>query len=306
LPFAAANRSHLFFSSFARLFASLFLPQPLALLVYITHRPPQHTHTPRLLFSRLLLRRPMAPNKAPRSILKCSPVIPQTPHPPHGSVRFPSSPKLSTVHLTHCPTSYDRTPIVVLPNSCALPERNCRSYSPNGTPNPANPTQSSNWGKELHPSVFNRTSPNHVQFGNGTYEGSLLPPPLTSDDGSSEESDGLASPPPEFVSNPPSRQNVPSQAHLHSAPLSHPPISPYGSSSGPDTYATSSSSYDHSSGTPSEYSLSFLPYAPSAYCQSNKRDKQHKHQQGQHRVVHPTSFTSSWSQSEESSCLGGF
>jgi len=230
-----------------------------------------------------------ANHKPARSILKCSPSASPTPNPPPHSVRFPSSPKLSTVHFTHCPSSYDRTPITVLPNSCALPERNCRSYSPGG----GSPSQQGQyqWGKELHHSMFNRDRPDL------SLDSGLLPPPLSSDDGSSEDSDGLVSPPPEVILNSTS-YIPPSQSHLHTDPLSHPPISqhphyPYGAAS----------SHGYVEGVPTDYSLSFLPHAPPASCTTKKRsDKTGKH----HRVSSASFNNTSWCSSDETSCLGGF
>ncbi|TFK18214.1 hypothetical protein FA15DRAFT_675480 [Coprinopsis marcescibilis] len=44
-------------------------------------------------------------------------------------VHFPPTPTLVSVALTHSPISYDRAPIQVTPNTCALPERGARTYS---------------------------------------------------------------------------------------------------------------------------------------------------------------------------------
>ncbi|KIY70058.1 hypothetical protein CYLTODRAFT_452082 [Cylindrobasidium torrendii FP15055 ss-10] len=57
----------------------------------------------------------------PRPILKRA----KSNHTPHA-VHFPSSPLLTK---TFDAPSYDRTPIVVVPNSCALPERGGRCYT---------------------------------------------------------------------------------------------------------------------------------------------------------------------------------
>ncbi|KAF8903050.1 hypothetical protein CPB85DRAFT_1438499 [Mucidula mucida] len=65
----------------------------------------------------------------PRPILKRTPS--QQPH--HSSVHFPSSPLLTR---TFDAPSYDRTPIVVAPNSCALPERGGRCYNLSDTKYP--------------------------------------------------------------------------------------------------------------------------------------------------------------------------
>ena len=45
-------------------------------------------------------------------------------------VLFPPSPELAQTYFTHSVIAYDRTPIVVAPNDCELPERGCpgRTY----------------------------------------------------------------------------------------------------------------------------------------------------------------------------------
>lgn len=245
----------------------------------------------------------MSRQSMPRSILKCSTAVGGSTaaaaaahaHHPPCSVRFPSSPKLSTVHFTHCPSSYDRTPIVVSHNSCALPERGCRDYAAE---------QQQYWGRSIHPSVFGSYRPSDELF----TDPGLLPPGLSSDDGSSEESDGIASPPPETIqaSSDAShyRTYVPSQSHLHTDPLSHPPIPQY---SGPNANTFNPA---NSTSNATDYSLSFLPHAPAvSTCSSKKsRDKSGKHHREPRLVATATtsSFCSSWGQSEESSCLGGF
>ncbi|KAI6002209.1 hypothetical protein F5J12DRAFT_841496 [Pisolithus orientalis] len=47
------------------------------------------------------------------------------------AVHFPPSPSLTRVYAAHPSTAYDRSPIVVSPNACALPERGCpgRTYT---------------------------------------------------------------------------------------------------------------------------------------------------------------------------------
>ncbi|KAF5314310.1 hypothetical protein D9619_011756 [Psilocybe cf. subviscida] len=50
------------------------------------------------------------------------------------TVRFPPSPALTSTFACHSSTVYDRSPIVVAPNTCALPERGCpgRTYALGG------------------------------------------------------------------------------------------------------------------------------------------------------------------------------
>jgi hypothetical protein len=49
---------------------------------------------------------------------------------PHHSVHFPPSPALTRTFMAHSASTYDRSPIVVSQNDCALPERGCpgRTY----------------------------------------------------------------------------------------------------------------------------------------------------------------------------------
>ncbi|OCB92111.1 hypothetical protein A7U60_g544 [Sanghuangporus baumii] len=52
-----------------------------------------------------------------------------------NKVHFPNHPDaLARTHLAHSPDDYDRSPIRIKPNICALPERGCpgRTYSENG------------------------------------------------------------------------------------------------------------------------------------------------------------------------------
>jgi len=257
----------------------------------------------------------------PRSILKHNHSYHAQPiditRPNHPAVRFPSSPKMSTVYLTHCPTSYDRRPIVVLPNSCALPDRGCREYDANGasSSSPQGPPQ--NWGNHVHPSVFDRmcasgsgypTSSSSDEDGERRHSSSedaelytsfssMMVPSLTHDDGSSEDSDGVASPPPEAAHglNPYHRHhqyNPPSQSHLHTDPLSHPPI----------PACQFSDDHRHPG---SEYSLSFLPHAPSSdYTPHKKRSDRKK--ASLTNCAPKASFGRSWAETDEASCLGGF
>ncbi|KAG8913787.1 hypothetical protein FRC00_001587 [Tulasnella sp. 408] len=112
-----------------------------------------------------------------------------------------------------------------------MPERGCRTYAVEQQQG-----QQYAWGRSVHPSVFSSFRPSDELF----MDPGLLPPGLSSDDGSSEESvadhcvldlsppDGIASPPPEAIQASSDQSHyrayVPSQSHLHTDPLSHPPI----------------------------------------------------------------------------------
>ncbi|KAJ7292630.1 hypothetical protein C8J57DRAFT_1266573 [Mycena rebaudengoi] len=63
-------------------------------------------------------------SSSPLPFASCSRVM-FSPH-----VHFPSTPGLALTGNTHSPGTYDRAPIAVSPNSCALPERGERVYCP--------------------------------------------------------------------------------------------------------------------------------------------------------------------------------
>ncbi|KAI0281172.1 hypothetical protein BC826DRAFT_1143631, partial [Russula brevipes] len=77
-------------------------------------------------------------------------------------VHFPPTPGLCRTHLTHSSAIYDRHPIVVSPNACALPERNERTDVPcsEGTSSPRKWRSSHDaQGVALHPHAFTALSP---------------------------------------------------------------------------------------------------------------------------------------------------
>lgn len=143
---------------------------------------------------------PMSP-MSPRPILKRSSSSTHANEPElpfHGiqAVHFPPSPSLNRFYTTHPSSTYDRSPIVVSPNSCALPERGCpgrtytldeRNASVSQFPINLTPTPR---GGHLHPRALSQRQ--HPQ--------NPFPPcpPLIQDLSSeSEESDGFISSPPE-------------------------------------------------------------------------------------------------------------
>ncbi|KAJ7270759.1 hypothetical protein B0H12DRAFT_1093713 [Mycena haematopus] len=155
---------------------------------------------------------------APQPILKrartVAPDFDPFPHLLNPSVHFPPSPSLTRTFSAHSAATYDRTPIQVAPNACALPARGCpgRTYydaDPSRARYPgAKPHPTTGRGASVHPRALEayefddddederdaertptRTSP---------YIPLPAPPPLVPDLSSeSDESDGFASPPPE-------------------------------------------------------------------------------------------------------------
>jgi hypothetical protein len=69
----------------------------------------------------------LSPSKTPRPILKHASST-FGPSMRSARVHFPPSPRLSTFQFTHSPQLYDRSPLVVQPNACALPKRGERVY----------------------------------------------------------------------------------------------------------------------------------------------------------------------------------
>ncbi|KAI4517016.1 hypothetical protein GGG16DRAFT_52113 [Schizophyllum commune] len=110
----------------------------------------------------------------------------QTPH-----VHFPPTPGLASHHTTHSPAQYDRAPIVIEPNACALPERGGRVCSPPSKKRRTAPAK----GSYFHPRAYEAIEP----------ESPSSPPPLildtsassssSSSSESTDESDACMSPP---------------------------------------------------------------------------------------------------------------
>ncbi|KAJ6606802.1 hypothetical protein B0H10DRAFT_2074437 [Mycena sp. CBHHK59/15] len=83
-----------------------------------------------------------ASSSSPLPFASCSSCVMFTPH-----VHFPSTPGLTLTGDTHSPGTYDRAPIVISPNTCALPERGRRVYC---TPPESPPPKDS----YFHPRAF--------------------------------------------------------------------------------------------------------------------------------------------------------
>ncbi|KZV72241.1 hypothetical protein PENSPDRAFT_649988 [Peniophora sp. CONT] len=101
-------------------------------------------------------------------------------------VTFPPSPKLTRTFAAHPANIYDRSPITVLPNACALPARGCpgRTYHPSSPASSSPPRKS---GKLCHPSRFLQQYPPSAN---------AVPALVHDTTSESDESDGVSSPPP--------------------------------------------------------------------------------------------------------------
>jgi hypothetical protein len=196
-------------------------------------------------------------------------------------VHFPPAPGLCQTHLTHSSSIYDRAPIVVGPNDCALPARNERTYTPSSECSKkrrAAEAAAAAHGVALHPHAFAAESA-QAQAATATATGSAASvspadpvgrvPPLVADLSSSEsdESD---------VSTPSLPNRFPSTGH--------PPISIVDGNG--DATATA---------------LSFLPHA-------NEREKPRKERNSRSRPHgSPRSVRrSEFAVPELDGCLGGF
>jgi hypothetical protein len=196
-------------------------------------------------------------------------------------VHFPPSPVLTRAGLAHSPASYDRTPIAVEDNNCALPERGCpgRTYAllelDGGTQMRSQGCVTTS-GRTLHPRAIQDDgyfcSPGVVSSipwdkDESTYsmDPTLALPALVPDLSSSEsdESDGLASPSPRYTALAPSAPLV---------TMSHQRL--HGSNAHPSHDIPPAAAFDHDD-VPST-TLRFLPHAsnlnhaPSWHVKDNK------------------------------------
>jgi hypothetical protein len=189
---------------------------------------------------------------------------PTTPH-----VHFPPTPALTSTHTTHSPFIYDRAPIVVSPNICALPERGGRMYSPQTSPIPSLHTIPN--GSYFDPRAFDACEQEVLDERFAPFSTPPLIPDLSSSS-SSEASDD-----PEAYNYPPALSSIPTIAISPSQDFTYPLL------------------HSHS---PDELNaaLCFLPHPPPP---GKGRRKPKKHGMGD-------CFQSVNSELAIDGCLGGF
>lgn len=149
----------------------------------------------------------MSPRARPPPILKPSPVSSSNPFAlcpqivsPH--VHFPPTPTLASTHATFARTVYDRTPLTISPNTCALPGRGERSYHNYDTPGPLKvQPEDSIKGSYFHPRAYEACERERLDFSPSpssppslTRRSSLSSPSYSSE---SDESDATISTPPD-------------------------------------------------------------------------------------------------------------
>ncbi len=221
-------------------------------------------------------------------------LFPYPPAPP--TVHFPPSPSLAKTYPTYSVNAYDRAPIVVAPNVCALPERGCpgRTYDesagvakssrkckvqPGALSAPATSSMSGGQAESSAAAAARMYGPMQAPFPGP----SSRPPPLVHDLSSeSDESDGAISPP--EYGNP--------VIGVLPPPMSY-----------PYPYAPSQEQLDKA--------LSFLPHAPPSRQERDKHSNRRCSTGGKLRSISPTRYksedgTRSFAASSLDGCLGGF
>jgi len=224
----------------------------------------------------------------PRPILKpsSSPGPVNLPSPNPARVSFPPSPALVTAtHVVLSHQEYDRSPLVVVPNDLALPERGCpgRTYtlSSQSSSSMAH-ALSKSAGRTIHPAKAAAQAAARSSFHN------LMPPLIPDTSSSSEtESDGLISPPPE-----PALSSHP-LAFVRSKPIPIDPSIPYArvQPHGPSPLNLPPHLHDNS-----DKALAFLPHSPT---RSSPRRRSPTRKA-------TSSFSSSWENQPTEGVLGGF
>ncbi|TDL26408.1 hypothetical protein BD410DRAFT_520045 [Rickenella mellea] len=191
---------------------------------------------------------------------------------PYPSVHFPPSPALTQTYPTHSVSAYDRHPIVVSPNDCALPERGCPGRTYDGHKPSKQPIKRRD-GSTIHPRALEcpRQPPLGERKASHRPMAASVPPlvPDLSSSSESDESDGLVSPPPETVFTP----HIPMPHHTNSSPI------------------------------PSTKALSFLPHPPSP---SSEKEKRRRKLQSSEQKFKSGSGVCSFAASSLDGCLGGF
>lgn len=209
----------------------------------------------------------------------------QGPHP--HAVHFPPSPSLTRTFSAYSSSAYDRSPIVVAPNSCALPERGGRTYTlEDHSPHPSSYSNArrapAHNGRDLHPRAlaFNshvRSLPHGAVGKAGEVDDAertptrtfpALPKLIPDLSSESDESDGFISPPPEPLLFPPVT-TIPHHPSYSSRNLIHGPSIANPASHNKYPSYTPRDMYNHPSAS------QFLPHAPSPtqYQQSYHEDE---------------------------------
>lgn len=199
----------------------------------------------------------------------------KSPHSPH--VHFPPTPTLTSTQMTHSPFAYDRAPIVVSPNKCALPKRGGRMYMPpQASPLGVSPTEP--MGSYFHPRAFEACEPEALDPSVPTKPPLRIPELTFSSSSESDDSDSCASP---LNTSP-----------IHYISLNHPPDTPCILLHTPSQEEI-------------DIALSFLPHPPSPVKDRRKPKRKGTGRPRMNLQTRDESFQTSNELSLDG-CLGGF
>ncbi|EIN14326.1 hypothetical protein PUNSTDRAFT_140643 [Punctularia strigosozonata HHB-11173 SS5] len=197
-------------------------------------------------------------------------------------VRFPPTPKLSCAQVTYSPYQYDRAPIHVSPNVCALPDRHERDYKEQRCRRTGRDVPK---GSYFHPRAYEAC---HIESA-GTTPPAYDPPPLVLDVSSESDDSPVTTPP-----DPRSRNMPPRAFHQFSSGPMSPPIYPPGIT--PQDNVTLGDA------------LTFLPHPPTA--PGKERSGRKRSSTPGPKLKRMPKFgettTSSFSSPGLDGCLGGF
>ncbi|CDO73396.1 hypothetical protein BN946_scf185013.g30 [Trametes cinnabarina] len=164
-----------------------------------------------------ILKRDMSPFRTPTlPFSNCGPLF--SPH-----VHFPPTPRIAATYPADSPTTYDRAPITVSPNICALPRRGERTiYTPSADLEGERRGRSRHRargcggsgenikGSYFHPRAYEACKPEPLNVPTAPFD---LPstPPLDQDLSPSDESDETVTTPPDLNSS----ESIPHSIPLH-------------------------------------------------------------------------------------------
>ena len=194
-------------------------------------------------------------------------------------VHFPPTPSLSSIHTTHSSRTYDRAPIAISPNVCALPERGGRTYTPASESSLKPPRKGSYFHPEAYDACETEPIDDYIPA-----SPPLRPPPLTPDLSSdSDESEGAGN-------------TLPHHSGRLSPILLH------------FTQHTQSStqSFSRSKDTLLDSQLSFLPHPPSSAKSKDGVRKRRSPSCPRLRKAHDINNGDAFEEPSLDGCLGGF
>ncbi|KAF6761372.1 hypothetical protein DFP72DRAFT_38976 [Ephemerocybe angulata] len=226
-------------------------------------------------------------------------------------VHFPPTPILTSTALTHSPNVYDRAPISVSPNNCALPERGCRVYGSDDAqgspPTSTSPPESyflpkrpemmhslQAWAVDGHHSMLLQPSPSSARY-------TIPPPPSLIPDMSSEsdDSDPCASP------APPSSPKIP---HVYVQYTSSSTPYPYGGGFSREQIDSSSNGFDDAQLTSGLLALPFARKVRETSMDGSPRRKMKKEVGERTRKLSSSRYFTTVTTCDLAAegCLGGF